>query len=209
MAYKKITIKGKGKEQHSFVGIYVGKFERIGQNKLSKVDELRTSKGSQLRRSFQVWHTERNQYILKILNNFSQWQILTLNSVGEIIKWLGSNEMYDDLARYAALIHDLEAYALPRIENLNKFKKPKVRSENWRKPLEKSKPISIADDIHIGEYDYFSEKRKMDENIIDKGDVAFFGMDDEMVDKFALAAKNNYEEKQRILRTINNQKKKT
>lgn len=196
MAYKKITIKGKGKEHHSFVGIYVGKFERIGTNQLKKVDELRTSKGSQLRRSFQLWHTERNQYILKILNKFSQWQVLTLDTVDDIRKWLGDDIMYDELARYAAQIHDLAIYALPRIENVHKYKKPKVRSEKWRKPFEKPREIMPLDDSRLGDHDVFTaDKEKVE---IDKGDISFFGFDDEMIKKFAVAAKNKLEEQQRI-----------
>lgn len=206
MAYKKLTIKGKGKEHFTFVGIYIGKFERIGTNQLKKIDELRTSKGSQLRRSFQLWHTERNQYILKILNQFSQWQVLTLDSVGDIRKWLGDDNMYDDLARYASQIHDLVDYALPRIENIHKYKKQKVRSEKWRKPFEKTQVVMPVDDVRLGDYDSFTTDalrgKKEEETEVDKGDISFFGFDDEMIKKFAQAAKNKYEQKQKILNNL-------
>lgn len=202
MGYKSITIKGKGKDRHTFVGMYVGKFERIGTNQLKKVDELRTSKGSQLRKSFQLWHTQRNQYILKILNQFSQWQVLTLDSVDEVRKWLGNDEMYDDLARYAAQIRDLEAYALPRIENLSKFKKQKVRSEKWRKPYEKPKSFKATDDYYLGDHDQFTPKLENDGAEIDKGDISFFGFDADMIEKFAQAAKNKIEEKKKLIKAV-------
>lgn len=203
MAYKPITIKGKGKESFSFVGIYVGKFERIGQNQLKLVDELRTSKGSQLKRSFQLWHTNRNQYYLKIKNNFSQWEVRILNSVHELRKWLANDEMYNALARYASDVDRLEPYAIPSIERLGHFKKQKVRSERWRPDLVKKEDKPVDPSISIGEHDYFSKKKAEEtENEIDKGDVSFFGFDDEMIKKFAQAAKNQVEQNKKIKQQV-------
>lgn len=211
MAYKKITIKGKGKEEFSFVGIYVGKFERIGLNQLRLVDELRTSKGSQLKKSFQLWHTQRNQYYLKIKNQFSQWEVRVLNSVIELRKWVANDDMYESLARYAAKIHDLEPYAVPSLENFNKYKKQKVRSEKWRPDLVKNEDKKIDNDLFLGDHDYFTRNTKNDNDSsealkkeIDMGDVSFYGFDEEMIKRFAVSAKNQIEEKKKIQDQLKN-----
>lgn len=96
MGYKKITV-GYAKNTLTISGLYLGKFQRFGQNKLKWVDELRTSKGSQLKRSFQIWHTERNNFVILTLNRYSKWKIDEFDNAEQILKWLGSTEMYNDL----------------------------------------------------------------------------------------------------------------
>jgi hypothetical protein len=184
MAYKKIEIKGKGKDTFKFTGMYIGKFERIGINQLKLIDERRTSKGSQLKNSFQLWHSTTNQYYLKILNKNSIWQVVILNSVDELRKWIANDERYDRLAAYAAKIHDLEPYAVPKIENLSKFKKQKVRSEKWRPPLRKNK------DSNDGGLE------------IDMGDVCFYGFSETLIERFTQSTENREKELEIIKKTL-------
>ncbi len=187
MGDKKITV-GYAKNTLMISGLYLGKFERIGQNKLKWVDELRTSKGSQLKRSFQIWHTERNNFVILSLNRYSKWKIDELDNAEQVHKWLGSAEMYNDLVRYSKKIYGLPSYALPALENIDNFKKQTVRAKNWRRPLQTPKPTTLDHNYIIGDDDYFTQRHSLnqDQNIqIDSNKVEFFGLDEETIKRFA------------------------
>lgn len=188
MGYKKITV-GFAKNTMVISGLYLGKFERFGYNTLKRVDELRTSKGSQLKRSFQIWHTERDNFVVLTLNRYSKWKIEELDNAEAVLNWLDSAMMYDDLVRHVQRIHGLPTYALPPSQNINKFKTRKVKNENFRRPLQKPKPTTLDHNYIIGDDDYFTKKHRAsnesDEIKIKQDKIEFFGMDEETIKRFA------------------------
>ena len=204
MGYKKITV-GFAKNTLTISGLYLGKFERIGQNKLRWVDELRTSKGSQLKRSFQIWHTERNNFVTLSLNRYSKWKIDELDNAEQVHKWLGSEEMYNDLVRYSRKIYGLPSYALPPLDKIDNFKKQTVRAKNWRRPLQAPKPTTLDHNYIIGDDDYFTQRHSPNEgqNIqVDPNKVEFFGMDEETIKRFAEEALKLHLQNERIKKTV-------
>lgn len=188
MGYKKITV-GFAKNTLTISGLYLGKFQRFGQNKLKWVDELRTSKGSQLKRSFQIWHTERNNFVVLSLNRYSKWKIDEFDNAEQILKWLGSEEMYNDLVRYSHKIHGLPSFALPPLDKMKDFKPQTVRSQNWRRPYQAPKPTTLDHNYIIGDDDYFTERHRVkieDSKIeVNEEKVEFFGLDEETIKRFA------------------------
>lgn len=188
MGYKKITV-GYAKNTLTISGLYLGKFQRFGQNKLKWVDELRTSKGSQLKRSFQIWHTERNNFVILTLNRYSKWKIDEFDNAEQILKWLGSTEMYNDLVRHTHKIHGLPSFALPPLDKMKNFKPQSVRAENWRRPYQAPKPTTLDHNYIIGDDDYFTQSHRTveDESKIEVNadKVEFFGLDEATIKRFA------------------------
>lgn len=188
MGYKKITV-GYAKNTLTISGLYLGKFQRFGQNKLKWVDELRTSKGSQLKRSFQIWHTERNNFVILTLNRYSKWKIDEFDNAEQILKWLGSTEMYNDLVRHTHKIHGLPSFALPPLDKMKNFKPQSVHAENWRRPYQAPKPTTLDHNYIIGDDDYFTQRHRAveDESKIELNadKVEFFGLDDATIKRFA------------------------
>ncbi len=207
MSYKKITV-GFAKKTLAINGLYLGKFQRLGQNNLKWVDQLRTSKGSQLKRSFQIWHTERNTFVILSLNRYSKWKIDQFESAESILDWLGSETMYDDLVRHTHKVHGLPAYALPPLNNIKKFKKNKVRSEDWRKPFQKPKPTTLDHNFIIGDDDYFTKKHREPDTVnnptVQADKIEYFGMDEETIKRFAEEALKHHLNNEKLKKQLSN-----